>query len=305
MYTQPEVRAPAAGIVRRPMWTKKKMSVPVPIDKDWLLSLARNLQTTINLDRLVDVFATDSAAVVAFDGLTYEEQERNILMAWGTPGLHSCRYELNLNEERLGRLVFTRAQRFADEETMRLEFLVSNLVYPLRNALLYHDAVLAASLDPLTGINNRSSLEGTLDREISLARRHHSPLSVIMLDLDHFKRINDGYGHFAGDCILKAFVNKVRECIRLSDVLFRYGGEEFTIVLRNTDLAGAALLAERIRQAVQDMETPCKGVSLCITVSSGVAALAEEDGTRELLHKADDALYRSKGDGRNRVTSLQ
>lgn len=181
--------------------------------------------------------------------------------------------------------------------------LTSQIVYPLRNALLYERAVVAASRDPLTGANNRANLESTLEREVSLAQRHGGDLSLIMFDLDHFKQVNDRHGHSTGDCVLQTFTARLSQCIRSSDVLFRYGGEEFVVVLRNTDLRGAALLAERIRQVVESMRVECSGKTVPLTVSAGVATLSAGEDAARFLQRTDRALYHSKTGGRNRVTA--
>ena len=124
-----------------------------------------------------------------------------------------------------------------------------------------------------------------------------------MLDLDHFKSINDHYGHVVGDHVLKAFVDRVAESYRASDIFFRYGGEEFTLILRNTDLPGAACLAERIRESVEIRPIDTDAGPVALTVSIGVSELLEDDQPVSLLTRADAALYSSKAQGRNRVTT--
>jgi len=295
--------SPRASQARRAWWRAGEVVTPEPFDHAWLLHLAQRLQVTLQLEGLLEVYADECSPVIPFDGLTFENVERRIAIEHGTRGPHSCAYTLLLSEQTLGVLTYTRGWPFSEADAARLELLTSQLVYPLKNALLYHDALVAASLDPLTGANNRRTLESTLDREVSLAQRHGTSLSVIMLDLDHFKRVNDRHGHAAGDCVLRTFAARLAQCIRGSDEMFRYGGEEFVIVLRSTDLRGAALLADRVRQAVDALRVDCEGVSLRLTVSAGVASLAPGDNALSLLQRADKALYRSKGEGRNRVTA--
>jgi diguanylate cyclase (GGDEF)-like protein len=287
---------------RRPLWGSEPVAAPEPFEKGWLLHLAQRLQVTLELTGLLEVYATECAPVIPFDGLSFQH-EPGVLIEHGTRGPHSCSYTLLLSGASLGVVTYTRARPFSEADAARLEVLTSHLVYPLRNALLYREALVAATRDPLTGANNRANLEATLEREVSLAQRHGTPLSVIMLDLDHFKRINDRHGHATGDCVLRTLVARVGQCIRSSDALYRYGGEEFVIVLRSTDLRGAALLAERIRQAVESLTIECEAKGLRVTVSGGVATLALGDDAAGLLQRADKALYRSKSGGRNRVTA--
>jgi diguanylate cyclase (GGDEF)-like protein len=273
------------------------------LDQAWLLHLAHRLQATLQLEGLIEAFATECAPVVPFDGVSFVNGQRDLAIDHGSRGRHSCSYTLLISEQTLGEITYSRDCLFTEADAARLELLTSQLVYPLRNALLYRDAVLAASRDPLTGANNRATLETTLAREVSLALRHGTPLSVIMLDLDHFKQVNDRHGHATGDCVLRALATQLSQSIRGSDELFRYGGEEFVIVLRSTDLRGAALLAERVRKAVEALRVECEGKTLSLTVSAGAATLGAQDHALSLLRRADKALYRSKADGRNRVTA--
>jgi diguanylate cyclase (GGDEF)-like protein len=272
-------------------------------EKGWLLHLAQRLQVTLELEGLLEAFASECSPVIPFDGMLFQDSGRGVSIEHGARARHSCAYTLLLAEQALGVITYTRAEPFSELDAARLEFLTSHLVYPLRNALLYRDALLAASRDPLTGINNRAALGSTLEREVSLAQRHATALSVIMLDLDHFKQINDLHGHAAGDCVLRTLAAQLGQCTRSSDVVFRYGGEEFVIVLRSTDLRGAALLAERVRRAVEGLRVDCDGAGVRLTISAGVASLAGGDTAESLLRRADKALYRSKADGRNRVTA--
>lgn len=183
--------------------------------------------------------------------------------------------------------------------------MIVGLVYPLRNALLYRRAVQSAQRDPLTGIGNRAALETALKREIDLSHRNGSPLAMMVFDLDHFKNVNDTYGHAAGDCALKQFAQTVGKCARGTDMLFRFGGEEFVLLLNNTEMMGATQLGERIREAVEEMELECEGARFGITVSVGVAATRIDDTPESLFKRADFLLYSAKSGGRNCVCSAE
>jgi diguanylate cyclase len=147
--------------------------------------------------------------------------------------------------------------------------------------------------DPLTGLNNRRGLDDALASQIALMSRYHSPFSVAMFDIDHFKQVNDREGHLQGDRILQELSLLLEECVRDTDVVARYGGEEFVVVMPQTDLAGASILTERVRFEVADR--------MAITVSGGVAAACEGDTAESALGHADTALYSAKAAGRNRV----
>jgi diguanylate cyclase (GGDEF)-like protein len=157
--------------------------------------------------------------------------------------------------------------------------------------------------DPLTGLFNRRYLEETLEREVRRAVRASQPLSVIMLDLDHFKKFNDTYGHEAGDMVLRETAASLTRSVRAEDIVCRYGGEEFVIILPTADLDSAHLRAERIRSSCRGLTVVYQGRSVgIITASLGVAALPMHGSTPgQLLDAADAALYRAKEEGRDRV----
>jgi len=270
--------------------------------RDWLLALATALHTTLDVEELIAQFSERIVPVVPHDCVEFRDNQGTLRAAFGEPQAHDCRYDMVLIDDPLGTLVLSRDEPFDEAETVVLETLVANLAHPLRNALLYQDALQAAARDPLTGVSNRGGLEGMLEREIGLARRHATPLSVIMLDLDRFKTINDTYGHLVGDCALKGVASVIQSCVRDSDLVFRYGGEEFAILLANTDAAGAALLGERIRGALANQPIRCHELSLDLTLSLGVAEMRQDDDAGSLLRRADQALYRAKTAGRNRVS---
>ena len=175
------------------------------------------------------------------------------------------------------------------------------LVYTMRNALRYQEALAAAFRDPLTGAGNRVALDKTLNREIELAKRHDQSLSILMLDLDHFKHVNDEFGHAMGDKVLKEAVNAMVGCIRQTDMCFRYGGEEFLIMLSSADQAGALRIAERVRMGIGNMLFSNTKGSLQVTASVGCATLLMSDSLEDLVSRADAALYVAKDQGRNRV----
>jgi len=162
-----------------------------------------------------------------------------------------------------------------------------------------------ASTDELTDLKNRRHIMKRLDEEYQRACRLDAPLSLIMLDIDHFKQINDSCGHPFGDQVLKRVADRMKETLRRYDILGRIGGEEFLIVSPGTTQAEAVVLAERVRRSI-GRETIIEGnKEVSVTVSAGVALLSKaDDGTEMLLKRADDALYRAKQEGRNRVVAL-
>lgn len=164
----------------------------------------------------------------------------------------------------------------------------------------------ASNRDGLTGTFNRRYIEQTLTREFSRVKRYEGSLSLILLDLDHFKLINDKSGHLAGDEVLRRTAEVLTSCVREADTLGRYGGEEFIVILPQTRLRGAVILAERIRQSVEQSVFPFRDEMIKLTVSVGVTQMQLETTVYErLIQEADTALYQSKQMGRNRVTCFQ
>jgi diguanylate cyclase (GGDEF)-like protein len=160
--------------------------------------------------------------------------------------------------------------------------------------------------DPLTRLCNRRSLTEMLENEISRCQRYLAPCSLIMCDIDHFKKVNDDYGHQAGDDVLVRVADLLREHLRPYDLAARYGGEEFCLVLPETNLLHAEEVAERIRKSIEEYRFTGNLGSLRLTISLGVASMCGGSGKTEdeLLRNADEALYLAKHNGRNRVETL-
>ncbi|MDD5248419.1 MAG: diguanylate cyclase [Rhodocyclaceae bacterium] len=156
--------------------------------------------------------------------------------------------------------------------------------------------------DPMTGLHNRRFLEESVDTLIAQAQRHKMPMAFMMLDLDYFKMVNDSYGHDAGDSVLKALSRVLTDSVRSSDYVIRYGGEEFLILLQETDAAAAVDVAEKIRAAVEDLKVQVAGGLLQKTISIGISGYpADSDTFWQAVKYADVALYHAKDTGRNRV----
>lgn len=159
----------------------------------------------------------------------------------------------------------------------------------------------AALIDPLTNCYNRRAFDRTLEQDIAKAERYGTDVCIIMFDIDHFKQINDSYGHKAGDEILSAFTENIISAIRKSDYLARYGGEEFVLVLPETKLPSALEQAERLRQKIEEMSVIFDNKTIKVTTSAGVAAYKKGVTKNSLLQKADTFLYDAKNQGRNRI----
>jgi diguanylate cyclase (GGDEF)-like protein len=169
---------------------------------------------------------------------------------------------------------------------------------------LLHALRQAATCDPLSGLWNRRELMYKLDHEMARSERYGHPLAVIMMDIDHFKQVNDTHGHQAGDQVLKALASLIQVTVRDSDLVARYGGEEILVLCPETDGAVAGQLAERIRRQVEGAAIMAGSARLQVTVSLGVAAYPELPRGTDLIQAADAAMYRAKQTGRNRVCTV-
>ncbi|MBD8491462.1 GGDEF domain-containing protein [Pseudomonas syringae] len=264
------------------------------------LLLARQLQTSLEADRVLGLFFEHLQPYLNLDGLLYSHPVSDLQLHLGQRTVKVASFSLSHEGESLGQLSLYRSQPLEDAQRSELESLLGNLLYPLRNALLYRMAVQNAMRDPLTETGNRIAMEQTLSREAEASSRYRHPLSLLMLDIDHFKLINDNHGHVNGDQVLKRVAQTLKNQVRNVDRVFRYGGEEFVIILANTDRDGAALVGERLRQAVHDLDFSSLG-DLRPSISLGCSTLLPAESTESLLRRADSALYVAKRQGRNRM----
>ena len=192
---------------------------------------------------------------------------------------------------------------FSDETSKLAEWLSSQAAIALENARLHDIVQQQAMTDELTGLVNRRRFLEAVRSEIVRAQRLGGPLSVILADLDDFKRVNDRYGHHAGDEVLQAFADVIRSHGRDIDVAARLGGEEFALLLPETALSGAAVGAERLCNSLSRLRIWLgEGLEVSVTASFGVAQLADGQSSDGLLRAADAALYQAKEEGKNRVS---
>ena len=196
------------------------------------------------------------------------------------------------------------AAEFTDEDEETLVSLAGPAGIAVDNVLLHREAQRLSVTDPLTGAGNLRHMTTTLAREVERATRFERPLALLLLDLDHFKRVNDTFGHTVGDAVLRELARRLHECVREVDTVARYGGEEFVIICPETDAEGAASLADRVCATVRDDDFIVGEDAVPVTVSVGVASLPIDGiASGDLVRSADDALYAAKHDGRDRWRS--
>ncbi len=287
---------------------------PVPLatpqhelDAELVHRASRELQTSLELSTLLEIFSGLLRSPIPHTGLDYYSHVLPQVLQVGRSGRYALERVLLLAEEQtpLGIVRLTRETPFDAREQRLFAQCCELLGYPLRNALLYHQALAIAATDPLTGANNRSVFQDMVEREIHLSRRHRTPLSMICADIDHFKQVNDRHGHAAGDAVIMQVAAIMRQCIRASDVLFRYGGEEFVVLLTNTAREGARQLAERIRKHTANRPCHYGHKRIAVTLSLGVHTLTPDDDPDSLFQQTDQAMYAAKHAGRNRVCLSQ
>lgn len=190
------------------------------------------------------------------------------------------------------------------DQAQALDCALRHMALNLRNARRYREMCAFADKDPLTGAYNRRFLEQTLQNEVARHIRYKGKFSMLLLDIDFFKKINDTWGHLKGDDVLRSIAATIMATIRQADCCIRYGGEEFLVLLPHTSEGSAARLADRLRKKIERLSFPAGGESFSVTASIGVSSLApgeSKDGTA-LTNEADMALYHAKSTGRNKVS---
>ena len=242
-------------------------------------------------------------ATRATGGIVIGPQGERFVAGDPEKGKERSEWSLRAGREHLGTLILT-SDEFSEEELEMVALLCGHAAVALDNARLHRIVEKQALVDGLTGLANRRRTESALDEEIVRASRLGSELTLVLLDIDHFKEVNDRYGHAAGDAVLKELALVLVHSLREIDTAGRWGGDELALILPGTDTTGGAQLSERIRQTLERSRIPIEGGGpISATASFGVASFLRAGSRERLLAAADEALYRAKGAGRNRVES--
>ncbi len=265
------------------------------------LDLAIALQMSLEIDYVINKFMEHIHAYFLFDGFQYRCEEPEVAIDYARQQGHSCAYNLDMSGFHLGQLSMFRGRRFSESELMLFEHMLTFLVHPLRNAIQHKKTAMLAHSDSLTGALNRSTFDESLDREINLNQRHGQDLTLMVVDIDHFKKVNDTFGHAAGDQVIKSVADVIRDSIRTTDLLFRYGGEEFVVLLTNTECEMAYVIADRVLEAVRALDIEINEELLQLSVSIGMTCLNVQDTRDSVFHRADQAMYHAKSAGRDQI----
>ncbi len=271
-------------------------------DKQYLkiLQLTDLLSRHLDLTDMFRVFSQEIMALVPHDSYRFVYEQLSDPVRKGKIGRHSLHYRLTIQQMSLGELTVYRDEPFGTNEVCQFEDLLCSLVYPLRNAIMYQIAITSAYRDPLTQINNRAAMDKFLPREVRLAKRHDQRLAMMIMDMDGFKLINDNYGHDVGDKLLQIIASTISTHLRDTDMLFRFGGDEFVAVLPHTDVQGAIDVAKRILDAIQKIkldECPDGNIALSI----GLSMLHAGDDMKKFFKRVDQSLYKAKKAGKHRM----
>ena len=246
--------------------------------------LVKLLQSSLDLETIIEQFLTATNSRVKIDGLSYQEEERNITLKLGKQSAHSCGYRLLTSHDNFGEVTFHRASRFSDDELEQIEDLLVLLLVPISNALKYRDAVKKAIQEPLIAINDRRKLEDQVTREIELAKRHNHPLSLMLIRVETSAQKKTTKLP-AG--VVSELTELIQGVCRSTDMLQRAGGKDFQLLLHN-DAKGTASIARRIERAVKGHFRNHHEHQL--TLSFGCASLTGTDSARSLTQRARNQL---------------
>lgn len=255
------------------------------------LVLLERLQTTLDVEELLNIFTKEAKKLVDFSGLYFKSQDFSTC----TKGSHTAKvertFELKINNEFIGVLTYCVKKPISLSKYKILNQLHQHLLYPLRNALNYQMASKLAMQDGLTGLGNRRYFDEQLTRAIHHANRQQTCVGLILGDLNKFKVINDNYGHQVGDLVLKHVATAMIASIRDSDSVFRFGGDEFAIIVENASNNSLDIIESRINIAIDNDALLAKHQLTC---SLGSTFMNRADNENTVFERADQALYRQK-----------
>lgn len=274
-----------------PFSNEQFTTIPEPTHR-----LVEQLQTTLDLDEQLSIFAQYAKRIIKLSGLQFHSSLGVAQMKGSDNQYTPHSFDLDLNGEHLGQLVYFCQYQLSESIQSKLCHLHTALLYPLRNALMYSRVLQLATKDALTGLNNRSQFNENLAQKLEHSRRHHRSFSLMILDLDNFKAVNDIHGHKAGDEVLIEFAHILKQSIRATDSVYRFGGDEFAILIDDPEFPTNKLIAERIMTGVQRCRLLA---SVGVTTSIGFTLATSHDCENIIFSRADKGLYKAKAAGRN------
>lgn len=283
-----------AGITSKPSWSQMTNTVGP--------GLVEQLQTSLDLAQQLQIFSMAAGKILPLSAL----EMHTAVGIFQAAGSYACNHEyrsmLVLNDQCLAELVYQSDHAFSPLIQRRLLELETQWLFPLRNALVVTRLQQLALKDTLTGLGNRRFFDDAFSKTVLLAERKQQPCALILLDLDNFKPVNDSHGHHAGDEVLLAVADAMRSTLRISDNLFRFGGDEFAVLLTAEDAYSAELVAHRLVKAISQHHI-CEKFG--VSASAGLAQQQQHEDSKLLFARADQALYQAKQSGKNTVRYAQ
>jgi len=261
-----------------------------------LQSLVNKLQTTLVLEEQLTLFAEYAKQIINLSGLQFQSTSGVTEVAQSDTSQTPYTFDLHIENEHLGQLIYFCKYPLTSNISTKLKNLHNVLHYPLRNALKYNRVLKLATKDALTGLNNRSQFNDSLAQKLERCRRQHRPFSLMLLDLDNFKQVNDSYGHKVGDDVLQEFSSVLCSSIRGTDSVFRFGGDEFAVLIDDLEFTTNKVVAERVMKLVEQSRLLHK---YQVTTSIGYTLANSQDCENEIFSRADKGLYKAKAAGRN------
>jgi diguanylate cyclase (GGDEF)-like protein len=260
----------------------------------------------IEIDDLLDAFVKRLNALVAHEVFEFRNSDLEVNYRHQRDGCNGevryrLHYRITERECFLGVIEIARRHQFRSDEVRRISAAVNAFSGPLNNANLYRRACQSAFRDPLTGVRNRAALDDALSQKSATSLRRDSSLVLLVCDVDLFKAVNDNCGHTVGDEVLRHYARILQQNTRDSDIVFRYGGDEFVIALQNTQLAGGRELAQRIRKAVKRSSIHVTNACINLTTTIGVTEVKQHESLDDAFLRADEALLSGKKSGRDKV----
>ncbi|WP_026181602.1 GGDEF domain-containing protein [Thioalkalivibrio sp. ALJ7] len=274
------------------------------------LEFVQSLSSSLELGTVLARLHEHLHSQIQHSGWFFILQESDETWSGGDEDRHRIEYGMSFNGEAMGSLILMRGRRFSDAEQEKIEALLGLAAPALANALRFQRLSTSLETDELTGLGNRRAFEKQGAQWLADCRRQDRPMSVLAIDLDHFKQINDEYGHTVGDELLRLVAQTLINTTRESDLCVRMGGEEFLAILPGADLSSAMECAERIRLAIAALRTRATAGDTSglesdglvkVTASVGVATIGRTSTLQAAYQTADEALYAAKSAGRNRV----
>jgi len=255
------------------------------------LALLEQLQTTLDVNKLIDIFSIEVAKYLDFTGLYFKHTDISATARGSRQAKVERQFELKLNDQFFGIITYAVNMPISLGNYQVLTELHQLLVNPLNNAVLYHQAMQLAMQDALTQLGNRRSFDEQIKRTIAQATRRHTRVGLILCDLNKFKAINDSFGHLIGDDVLSHFAKALRQSVRDTESIFRFGGDEFAIIVADASEQSLAVIEQRIYQAMADDALLAK---YKVSSALGLAFLNKADNATSFLQRADNALYCQK-----------